>query len=326
MNPKTNKYPFAMEAFNLLREAWSLLSDPEKKTQYDIEVGDEPEVAEEGGESNHENGSEEKSETFWTLCPYCYCMFEYGKVYEDHCLRCQTCGRGFHGVAISPSISEIMVPGKDQYYLGYGVFPLGYSEENNKENENKGKKGLDYDVVEISDDEDDSLSDCSRSVKQRKSNDSSSVDAKYGNGDFVGGFWEEKVRNGVVGVCKDESFNGEIGKKESRIGGKWPKKIVKAPARRMKNVKSVALNTKKIMGNLMRNRRSESVDDDDEDDDDIDMDVGAGSEVNVDKGKGIMNEAGDGNEGAGREDGYHGDLVFFDGEEDVFVGLADSPI
>ncbi|PON38795.1 DnaJ domain-containing protein [Parasponia andersonii] len=325
VNPRRNRYPFSTEAFNLLLEAWSLFSDPEKKTQYDIEVGDEPGVEKPGGEPSRGNGSgfgsgsgEEKNETFWTVCPYCYFMFEYGKVYQGRCLRCQTCQRGFHGVAISPPTPEIMVPGKDGYYLCYGAFPLGYSEESKdkKVNDGKGEKGLDHEVVEISDDDD------SHGGKPRKSNDSSSIDSTMGNGpngeDLVDGFLGKEVKNGVVGVRKGESFSGEIGRKWVRVGGKWPKKIVKAPARRMKHVKSVALNKNKMVGNPMRNRSFES------EDDDIDMGIG-GLEVNVDKGKGIMYEARDGDEGARHEDG-NGGLVFFDGEDDVFVGLADSPI
>ena len=59
LNPNVNKFAFSEEAFNLVCESWSVLSDPDKKTQYDTEI-DSPE--------NH---------AFWTLCPYCYYMYEY---------------------------------------------------------------------------------------------------------------------------------------------------------------------------------------------------------------------------------------------------------
>ncbi|CAI0405889.1 unnamed protein product, partial [Linum tenue] len=62
--------------------------------------------------------------SFWTLCPYCYIMYEYPRVYEDCCLRCQKCERAFHAALIH-SLPP-MVPGKESYYCSWGVFPLGF--------------------------------------------------------------------------------------------------------------------------------------------------------------------------------------------------------
>ncbi|XP_062100279.1 uncharacterized protein LOC133806168 [Humulus lupulus] len=318
VNPKKNQFAHSMEAYKLLREAWMLLSDPEKKAQYDIEVGDVPEVPEQGGVPDHGNGSGEKSETFWTVCPFCYCMFEFEKVYEGCCLRCQTCRRGFHGVAISPPSTDIMVPGDDKYYFCYGVSSVDYSEEKNKANVNNFKKRKccldDHGVMEISDDDVGlgSLNDDSRrSGNEGKSNDSSSMDFKNGGDqDFVDGFWEEVLEPEKLGMHENESGTTEVG-----VGEKLPKKMVKAPARRMKNVKSVALKTKKIAGNRMRRVQTSKL----VGDGDIAMGV-ASSEVNVDKGKGIMNGEDENEPSPWHEDAHTG-LAFTNGEDDVFDGL-----
>ncbi|KAK4751815.1 hypothetical protein SAY87_020613 [Trapa incisa] len=42
-------------------------------------------------------GDMSSSSTFWTTCPYCYYLHEYPTMYENCCLRCQECGRAFHG-------------------------------------------------------------------------------------------------------------------------------------------------------------------------------------------------------------------------------------
>lgn len=41
--------------------------------------------------------------TFWTMCPYCYYVYEYDKVYEDCCMKCanERCRRVLHAVAIA---------------------------------------------------------------------------------------------------------------------------------------------------------------------------------------------------------------------------------
>ncbi|KAJ9177520.1 hypothetical protein P3X46_012731 [Hevea brasiliensis] len=67
--------------------------------------------------------------TFWTVCPYCYYLYEYDGVYEDCCLRCQNCRRAFQGVAVPPPPAGMVVEGKEQYYCGVGYFPLTYDFE-----------------------------------------------------------------------------------------------------------------------------------------------------------------------------------------------------
>ncbi|KAL5556545.1 hypothetical protein UlMin_038781 [Ulmus minor] len=242
------KYDFALEAFNLVLDARSVLSNPRKRTQYEMEIGIDPEGSKEGEEKNQENGFGGNDETFWTLCPYCYGMFEYEKRYEDCSLRCKLCERPFHGVSINPPKQEMIVPGKEQYYLCLGAFRFGYrgpveekiEVKENGDGEGGGKRGkfseggLDSDVVV-------SLDDLGGSGKKRKSSSSSIRLENDDNGEFGGMLKKESM-----GIGRDGILRGEIGKTELKIDGKQLKKRAKTPARRMKNVKSVHLNSKKI--------------------------------------------------------------------------------
>lgn len=274
LNPNDNGFPFSDEAFQLVQNAWSALSDPEKNTHFGNGPKKGPESPKqreakqqfEGNVNNCEGGY--AGETFWTVCPYCYAMFEYKKMFEDCCLRCQICWKAFHGVAIKAPSPEIMVKGKDQYYFTYGYFPMEYKEDPEKNNEDPKERGMEVNdkkdqgitVVEISDDDEEE---------------------------------EEEVVNNLSGEAK---FWSE---------GKSTVKRMKAPARRMKGMKSkmVARSTKKIMGNGMSRR------------------VGLASDEMV-KELDLNAECGNrNNEG----DGEIGDLKFFEGEDDIMVGFGDSP-
>lgn len=69
-------------------------------------------------------------ETFWTICPYCYYIYEYKIEYFDCCLRCQNCERAFHAVAIDgPLPQTTLVEGKEQYNVCLRLFQICYSDE-----------------------------------------------------------------------------------------------------------------------------------------------------------------------------------------------------
>ncbi|KAG4179139.1 hypothetical protein ERO13_A10G087866v2 [Gossypium hirsutum] len=107
----------------------------------------------------NETKSEDDKSTFWTVCPYCYHMYEYEKKYEDCCLVCQSCRKGFHGLAVAPPPEHVLMNGEvTEYYRGYGFFPLGYSGDvflRDKKQVGEGDNGKKPVVVEISDDSDD---------------------------------------------------------------------------------------------------------------------------------------------------------------------------
>ncbi|KAI9200034.1 hypothetical protein LWI28_001736 [Acer negundo] len=159
LHPDKNKFPHADQAFTLVAEAWSVLSDSRKKYPYDNELSMYTRIDLSSSDSvqqgklpvrrndrsvntssrdnlrennntnnniNINNNSDQRSRlsTFWTACPYCYILFEYPNVYENCCLKCQNCRRGFHAAAV-PNLPP-RVPGKEAYYCCWGVFPLGF--------------------------------------------------------------------------------------------------------------------------------------------------------------------------------------------------------
>ncbi|CAI0417532.1 unnamed protein product [Linum tenue] len=123
LHPDKNKFPFADHAFKLVADAWAVLSDSSKKSPFDRDFNLYTKV----DLSNAGNKLPVRSAriaSFWTLCPYCYIMYEYPRVYEDCCLRCEKCERAFHAASIQ-SLPP-MVPGKESYYCSWGFFPLGF--------------------------------------------------------------------------------------------------------------------------------------------------------------------------------------------------------
>ncbi|KAK8684068.1 hypothetical protein V6N13_040105 [Hibiscus sabdariffa] len=164
LHPDKNKFPFADHAFKIVADAWAVLSNTAKKSQYDRELGffTRIDFSSSGDRSNqsgklpvtrrgqnqdgvqrkstnstaHNENQRPRSSTFWTTCPYCYRLFEYPRFYEDCCLRCQNCERSFHAVSI-PTLPPL-VPGKEAYYCCWGFFPLGFL-FGNQEDGGKGK-------------------------------------------------------------------------------------------------------------------------------------------------------------------------------------------
>ncbi|KAL5102108.1 hypothetical protein RYX36_006435 [Vicia faba] len=112
LHPDKNRFSFAKLAFRLVSDAWAVLSDSARKAEYDKGF--------EFGDKSLENGRV----SFWTVCPYCYHLYEYSRVYESCCLMCQNCNKSFHGVSIS-ALPPI-VPGQEAYYVSWGMFPMGF--------------------------------------------------------------------------------------------------------------------------------------------------------------------------------------------------------
>ncbi|KAH9756248.1 J domain-containing protein [Citrus sinensis] len=152
LHPDKNKYPFADQAFTLVVDAWGVLSDTRKKTPYDHELSLFTKIdLTTHSDSMHQSnklpvrrsqrpssntkrpsnargvdGEDQRARlsSFWTACPYCYILYEYPRVYENCCLRCENCKRGFHA-ALVPNLPPL-VSGKDAYYCCWGFFPLGF--------------------------------------------------------------------------------------------------------------------------------------------------------------------------------------------------------
>ncbi|KAJ7965811.1 DnaJ domain-containing protein [Quillaja saponaria] len=149
LHPDKNRFSLADHAFKLVADAWAVLSDQGKKSLYDKELSlfskvdlGGPDLAQQGklpvrrgtpvgrnsSNSTKEDYPRTRLSTFWTACPYCYFLYEYPRVYEGCCLKCQNCQRSFHGVMIQ-SLPP-MVRGQEAYYCCWGVFPMGYMIDN----------------------------------------------------------------------------------------------------------------------------------------------------------------------------------------------------
>ncbi|XP_058747783.1 uncharacterized protein LOC131620667 [Vicia villosa] len=162
LHPDKSRFHFADHAFKLVADAWAVLSDPIKKSNYDKELsffsrvdlsvpgwvqqdkvpvpgpvrrtGPVPGPETGAGPRNSaaaardgiaaDENARRRNATFWTACPYCYRLYEFPKVYEGYCLKCPNCERSFHGVNI-PSLPPL-VPGQDAYYCCWGFFPMGF--------------------------------------------------------------------------------------------------------------------------------------------------------------------------------------------------------
>ncbi|KAL0396502.1 UNVERIFIED_CONTAM: hypothetical protein Scaly_0098600 [Sesamum calycinum] len=139
LNPNVNPYTHSSEAFGVVMKAWNVLSNPSDKARFDDELRRYM-----GSSAPGSDGG-----TFWTMCPYCYYVYEYDKVFEDCCLRCanEGCRRVLHAVAIgAPPPPEVVEKG---HYLCAGFMPFGISDGNGQEIGDN-FEGL---VVDISDDE-----------------------------------------------------------------------------------------------------------------------------------------------------------------------------
>ncbi|XP_015874812.3 uncharacterized protein LOC107411690 [Ziziphus jujuba] len=75
-------------------------------------------------QQQQQQNQRQRLQSFWTACPYCFVLYEYPRVYEDCCLRCQKCQRAFHAAMI-PSLPPL-VAGQEAYYCCWGFFPLGF--------------------------------------------------------------------------------------------------------------------------------------------------------------------------------------------------------
>ncbi|KAK8501070.1 hypothetical protein V6N13_109960 [Hibiscus sabdariffa] len=158
LDPETNDFPYADDAFKLVTDAWFILSDNSKKSLYDKELGSSPrndsstagDRPNKAGESTVTRGAQKQGHkqkrmlnskrrnenqaprmsTFWTACPYCYMLFEYPRIYEGCGLRCQNCDRAFHGVLI-PTLPPV-IPEKEAYYCTWAFFPLLSGDQENR--------------------------------------------------------------------------------------------------------------------------------------------------------------------------------------------------
>ncbi|KAL1566814.1 hypothetical protein AAHA92_02375 [Salvia divinorum] len=125
LDPNANPSPLTSEAFDLAVKAWSILSNSAEKAEFDAELRTYMDA---GGCASRTGGG-----TFWTMCPYCYSVYEYDKVYEDCCLKCanERCRRVLHAVAIRvPPPPDVVAKGQ---YCCPGFMPFDVHSSSNGE-------------------------------------------------------------------------------------------------------------------------------------------------------------------------------------------------
>nr|XP_043639425.1 uncharacterized protein LOC122610505 [Erigeron canadensis] len=144
LHPEKNDYAFADSAFRLVSNAWDVLSDPSRKMAFDNillknqQISCDKKMARDNDLAKNEQISRDKipvrraDGNIWTVCPYCYNLYEYPKVYDGCCLRCMNCEKAFQVVVIPPDSLPLAVPGKEEYYCCWGNFPMGFATANSE--------------------------------------------------------------------------------------------------------------------------------------------------------------------------------------------------
>lgn len=112
LHPDRNRFAGSEAAFRVLNEAYSFLSDPLKRSEFDANFKS----------SNAHLGQET---SFWTLCQFCCHVHLYAHEYLNKLLKCQNCKKGFNATELETQ--PIVVPGTDTYYATWGFFPLGFA-------------------------------------------------------------------------------------------------------------------------------------------------------------------------------------------------------
>ncbi|XP_077224894.1 uncharacterized protein LOC143858146 [Tasmannia lanceolata] len=140
-----NKLVGADNAFELVLDAWNVLSDPSKRALYDEQISLDCSTKSTDKEKQKQSTMDRKKKTqketlvidvddyekgfnFWTTCPYCCNLYEYVRDYENCNLRCQNCKRVFNAMAIQ-SLPPL-VQGMDAYFCTWVFFPLGIPGQN----------------------------------------------------------------------------------------------------------------------------------------------------------------------------------------------------
>ncbi|XP_010452947.1 PREDICTED: uncharacterized protein LOC104734947 [Camelina sativa] len=131
LNPNVNRLPFADQALKLVSDAWSVLSDPPRKSMYDRELqmsqigqpySQTQDVQDSPLQSQAETSENPMATSFWTACPFCFSLFEYPKGYEECTLRCQQCRRAF--AAVKTQTPPLQSNDEGVYFCSCAVFPL----------------------------------------------------------------------------------------------------------------------------------------------------------------------------------------------------------
>lgn len=282
----------------MVLKAWSVLSNPVEKAKFDDELRRKM-----TGCSSGSGGG-----TFWTMCPYCYYVYEYDKVFEDCCLRCanERCRRVLHAVAIgAPPPPDVVEKG---HYWCAGFMPFAICNDNGEEIGEKlwvpfepaigsAGKGCDHkfasngDWVVVSDDEMGATEDA-ETVEEKRFQD-------HGHGK------KTKIEGEASNGGDKKDANGEI--PESTCGNTMENFVKEV---RMKRKKSVPWNSKKLMGRGFEIDSNQAH---------FIYGIGEEGYSNVDKSEGEHCEQWFGGE---THNDIESGVEFYEGDDEVFVSLS----
>ncbi|KAG6475450.1 chaperone protein dnaJ 49-like isoform X1 [Zingiber officinale] len=110
LHPDKNKSAAAEDAFKLISQAWSVLSDKSRRTLEDSQEASQPNnkraaaPGDANGSSKFSKRSKEPpaSATFWTSCDRCGMQYEHLRVYLNLILLCLNCHASYVATAINP--------------------------------------------------------------------------------------------------------------------------------------------------------------------------------------------------------------------------------
>ncbi|EPS62181.1 hypothetical protein M569_12612, partial [Genlisea aurea] len=95
LHPDKNTSVGADGAFNLISEAWNLLSDKASRLAYNQRRGLKVYHQKANSVFNSSSRTASRTDTFWTICHQCKMNYEYLRVYLDQMLLCPNCRGAF---------------------------------------------------------------------------------------------------------------------------------------------------------------------------------------------------------------------------------------
>ncbi|XP_023750161.1 uncharacterized protein LOC111898496 [Lactuca sativa] len=100
LHPDKNKFVASEEAFKLVNEAFSVLSDKIRRKEYDMKLRIAIQTEAEAEAGVDPGGDAVTLDTFWTACSTCRLLHQFERKYLGHNLMCPSCKKSFKAVEV----------------------------------------------------------------------------------------------------------------------------------------------------------------------------------------------------------------------------------